>query len=180
MSRLFQRILGLLAVVGCGIWIGRSSGDVEPYVTTIGAIAAFFALFTEKSGPSILLNIVRRHGREILYVRNIGDADAFDVEVKLGPPEECFFQSGWKEFDGGMKLDILHESQAITVDGYLFKEGEIGKVGHLFEWSWAAKKGGKRVSRRGRVSVETESLPPPPPPISSTVMDALTGRSRFR
>lgn len=167
MSRLIQRVLGLLAIAGCGVWIGRSSQEVEPYVTTIGVIAAFFALFNERDGPAILLSLVSRQGHLMLFIRNIGDADAFDVEVHKGPASDCFFVSNWKEFDGGLRIETLHRDQAITVDGYLFKVGELHKVGHLFEWSWTAKKGGKRSSRRGRISVETESLAQASPPTYS-------------
>lgn len=181
MSRIIQRVLALLAIVGCGIWIGKSSQEVEPYVTAIGAIAAFLALFNEREEPAILLSLVSRQGCLTLFIRNIGDADAFDVEVHKGPETECFFCDCWGEFNGGLRLESLHRGQAITVEGYLSKEGRMGKIGHFFEWSWTAKKGGKRFSRQGRVSVEIESLPQAPPPThSSTAMDASAGRSTLR
>ncbi len=46
------RILALLGVAGCGIWIGTSPREVEPYITLTGAIAGVLAMFRDKPKAS--------------------------------------------------------------------------------------------------------------------------------
>jgi hypothetical protein len=129
------RFLALLGVAGCGIWIGKSPREVEPYVTLVGATAGVLAMFRDRPKANVTLSF-RPQGAhmEAFVFENIGDADATNLDMKF------FLREGQAapvyQHDTGLPLAILYPHHRHLVR--VFCTITSG-VQFDVEWSWTTR-----------------------------------------
>jgi hypothetical protein len=163
------KLLAVLSVAGCGIWIGRQPKETEPYVTLLGTFSGLLLLIRDRKAPHIVASIQYRDGWSYFRLDNRGDATAFDVDVAF--PDE---PQRPKMSPDVPRLEHLLATQTFEVG---FEHPRDSKTPYAVEVSWARKKGGRRASQRTIVLQEIVSLPLAPAPTISPPIDIFSRRS---
>lgn len=144
------RMLALLGVGGCGVWIGTSPKDVEPYITLAGAIAGVLAMFREQPRAEVTLALRDQNEHIQAFVfENLGGADALDLNMTV------HYQEGQTapvhQGQPRLPVSVLYPRQR-----HLVRISCVIESGVEFdvEWSWLTRGQKKREVRRAPITLE--------------------------
>lgn len=146
----------MLGVAGCGVWIGMSPREPEPYVTLVGAIAGVLAMFRDKPQANVTLSLRQQSEHMQAFVfENIGDADALNSDMKL------FLRDGQAmpvyQHETGLPLAVLYPKHRHLVRVFCtIQSGAQFDV----EWSWKTRGARKSETRRMLVTLEQHADAP--------------------
>ena len=159
--RIALRILFALAFIGSLVWIRTQSDQVEPYVSTILAVAALVSTIYERNER--LPNISPRfEGRPVikgnkpsvkyaLVVENDSDVTAnhFFLEIEVAEDVTSPIVEE-REYVSRIEVDVLHPGQRMEWPAFFFARTQS----HFpAKWGWKTKQQGC-VERIGRLKRE--------------------------
>lgn len=137
------RFLALFGVAGCGVWIGISPKEPEPYITLLTAIASVLALFRDRPHADVILAFRPQSQHQQAYVfENIGDADATNLDMQV------YYRKGQVppvyQHETGLPLSVLYPRHRHLVRVFCV----IGSgVQFEVEWWWTTR-GSQRIEKR--------------------------------
>lgn len=159
--RIALRILFALAFIGSLIWIRTQPDQVEPYVSTILAVAALISTIYERNEK--LPNVAPRfEGRSVirgnkpsvkyaLVVENDSDVtlNHFFLEIEVADDVKSPIVDE-REYVSRIEVDVLHPGQRLEWPAFFFVRTQSYFPA---KWGWKTKQQG-RVERTGRLKRE--------------------------